>query len=169
MNSSYVMIRDFFLDKKREKAKLEAEMKLRVTLKQVVPAGEAKPVAPLGLILSQYYLNLNEFCDKLNLSTSFWSSGIPLSIKVKKALRAKEYNLSILNPPTYFLLRQSRCRGILNYLQVWDIVRFKAATSNISLLLSANLVFSCLRSSRFSSIVFQSTPYDNENLLEIET
>jgi len=56
MNSSYVMIRDFFLDKKREKAKLEAEMKLRVTLKQVVPAGEAKPVAPLGLILSQYYL-----------------------------------------------------------------------------------------------------------------
>jgi len=35
------MKRDFFLDKKREKAKLEAEMKLQVTLKQLIPAGEA--------------------------------------------------------------------------------------------------------------------------------
>jgi len=39
------LLRDFFLDKQREKAKLEAEMKLMVTLRQLIPAGEAKPVA----------------------------------------------------------------------------------------------------------------------------
>lgn len=43
--------RDFFLDKQREKAKLEAETKLMVTMRQLIPAGEAKPVAPLGVIL----------------------------------------------------------------------------------------------------------------------
>jgi len=57
--------RDFFLDKQREKAKLEAEMKLLVTLRQLIPAGEAKPIAPLSVILSQYYLNLVDFFANL--------------------------------------------------------------------------------------------------------
>jgi len=61
--SSITALRDFFLDKRREKEKLEAEMKLRVTLKQIIPAQEAKPIAPLNIILSQYYLNLTEFCS----------------------------------------------------------------------------------------------------------
>jgi hypothetical protein len=51
---SVVAKRDFFLDKKREKQKLEAEMKLIVTMKQLIPSGEAKPVAPLSVILDSF-------------------------------------------------------------------------------------------------------------------
>jgi hypothetical protein len=72
MKKTIIYKRDFFLDKKREKAKLEAEMKLNATLKQLVPAGDAKPTGPLGVILSQYYINSTDFCKVFNLLTISW-------------------------------------------------------------------------------------------------
>jgi ribosomal protein L11 len=67
--------RDFFLDKKREKAKLEAEMKLMVTLRQQIPAGEAKPTGALGVILSQDYINSADFCRLFNNLSIDWTPG----------------------------------------------------------------------------------------------
>jgi ribosomal protein L11 len=97
-------LRDFFLDKQREKAKLEAETKLMVTMKQFIPAGEAESGPPLGVVLSQYYLNLAIFCKDFNTKTSHYEPGILLPVKVNKGLRAKEYKLFINKPSLSFLI-----------------------------------------------------------------
>jgi len=149
--------RDFFLDKKREKQKLEAEMKLRVTLKQLIPAGEAKPVAPLGVILSQYYLNLTEFSNNFNALTKHFEEGIILPVIVKKALRAKEYKLFI-NPPTVSFLISNIIDPetyILTYLSLWDVVRLKAIFNNISEYEASGLVFSSLKSFNYIRVSFK--------------
>lgn len=104
MRVTNTCLRDFFLDKQREKAKLEAETKLMVTMKQFIPAGEAESGPPLGVVLSQYYLNLATFCKDFNIKTSHYEPGTLLPVKVIKGLRAKEYKLFIGNPALSFLL-----------------------------------------------------------------
>jgi len=84
MKASLTYHRDFFLEKKREKAKLEAEMKLQVTLRVIVPAREAKPVSSLNVIGGQYYLNMPEFCKEFNECSANWQSGVPLPIRLQK-------------------------------------------------------------------------------------
>jgi len=104
MRVTLICCRDFFLDKQREKAKLEAETKLMVTMKQLIPAGEAESGPPLGVVLSQYYLNLALFCKDFNTKTSHYQPGVMLPVKVKKGLRAKDYKLFIGIPSVSFLL-----------------------------------------------------------------
>jgi len=145
------------LDKKREKQKLEAEMKLRVTLKQLIPAGEAKPVAPLGVILSQYYLNLTEFSNNFNALTKHFEEGIILPVIVKKALRAKEYKL-LINPPTVSFLISNIIDPetyLVTYLSLWDVVRLKAIFNNISECEASGLVFSSLKSFNYIRVSFK--------------
>jgi ribosomal protein L11 len=79
-----VLYRDFFLDKRREKEKLEADMKRMVMLKAIIPAVEAKPVAPLSVILSQFYLNLAEFCTHFNNKTSPFKMVLNYKLKLEK-------------------------------------------------------------------------------------
>jgi len=135
------LLRDFFLDKQREKAKLEAEMKLMVTLRQLIPAGEAKPVAPLGVILSQYYLNLAEFCKDYNSKTQEWEEGVLLPVKVKKGLRAKEYKLLIYTPTFSFLIENAIDDRGLSITAAYDIIRIKALLLSKSLRPTAKLSF----------------------------
>jgi len=148
--------RDFFLDKKREKAKLEAEMKLQVTLKQLIPACEAKPVAPLGVILSQYYLNLAEFCNHFNKETAHWEDGVLMSVKVKKGLRAKEYKLIISPPPLSFYIWNAinEDNNELTYLALWDVVRLKVQDLKLNEKTVANFVLASLLSSHNYHISF---------------
>jgi len=124
-----VQKRDFFLDKQREKAKLEAEMKLLVTLRQLIPAGEAKPIAPLSVILSQYYLNLVDFCREFNEKTKHYEPGVLLPSTIRKGLRAKEYKLTIKSPSLSFLLAMGRGENprIIDLVILFDILRYKAA------------------------------------------
>lgn len=158
MKKVSLLFRDFFLDKQREKAKLEAEMKLQVTLNVVVPAGEAKPVAPLGVMLSQYYLPLQQFCDKVNQATNNYSEGIELPVKVKKGLRAKEYKTYIKPPTTSFLIYNASDDEsiILNYKTLWDVVRIKALEAKISHINAAKSIFGSLKSSNYFKISFKS-------------
>lgn len=141
-------LRDFFLDKQREKAKIEAETKMIVTMKQLIPAGEAKPVAPLGVILSQYYLNLVDFCRDFNAKTATYEEGVLLPTKVVKGLRAKEYKLVISNPSVSFLLdniRNEHERGF-TVTMLYDVVRIMAqSASRPTLQPLAALMFSTLR------------------------
>jgi hypothetical protein len=118
-------LRDFFLDKQREKAKLEAETKLIVTMKQLIPAGEAKPIAPLGVILSQYYLNLAEFCKNFNNLTNLYEDGILIPTKIIKGLRSKEYQLYFKQPTISFLLDCISTNYHEFYItNLYDILRF---------------------------------------------
>jgi len=124
-------LRDFFLDKQREKAKIEAETKKIVTFKQLIPAGEAKPVAPLGVILSQYYLNLVDFCKDFNVKTTHYEEGVPLSVKVIKGLRAKDYKLVISTPTLSFLLNNVRKEGSYTFTitMLYTVVRVMSQCS----------------------------------------
>jgi ribosomal protein L11 len=163
--------RDFFLDKQREKAKLEAEMKLMVTLQQLIPAGIAKPVAPLGVILSQYYLNLTEFCKDFNTKSQDWTEGILLPVKVKKGLRAKEYKLFIYQPTFSFLIDNSLDNYGFSVVMAFDIVRFKAKLFNKSLRPIAKLFSSTLHTHKKIKIDFREPDFseNDENDLNYET
>jgi ribosomal protein L11 len=151
---SVISLRDFFLDKQREKAKLEAETKLMVTLRQLIPAGEAKPVPPLSVILGQYYLNLIDFCKEFNLKTNEWENGVILPTIVKKGLRAKEYKLYIASPSISSLI----CNGrqTLKSIQltvVYDIVRIKAVLLKKPIRVVAAMVFSTASSVHIRKIL----------------
>lgn len=145
---SVVAKRDFFLDKKREKQKLEAEMKLIVTMKQLIPSGEAKPVAPLSVILGQFYLNLSDFCKDFNSKTQDWMPGIILPIKVIKGLRAKEYKLIISTPSISFLIQQCLDDELNSILRnsIYDIIKLKANLLGKHPRVVARMVFSTLSS-----------------------
>lgn len=155
--------RDFFLDKQREKAKLEAELKMIVTLRQLIPAKEAKPVAPLGVILSQYYLNLSDFCKDFNLKSQEWEEGILLPVKVIKGLRAKEYKLFIYSPTFSFLIDNAREETGISIIRAFDIVRIKASLFNKSLRPTAKLLFSSLYSHQRLSVSFKMPKTDDVN------
>lgn len=137
--------RDFFLDKKREKAKLEAELKLQVTLKVIVPAGEAKAAPPLNVICGQYYINMPDFCNLFNDVSSKWNN-IPLPVIVKKGLRAKEFDLFIKPPTTRFLL-DIACGRVSNrmyYCDLWAVIKFYQKHFFVDEYSAAKSVFSCL-------------------------
>jgi hypothetical protein len=140
--------RDFLLDKQREKAKMEAETKQLVTMRQLIPAGEAKPVAPLGVILSQYYLNLVDFCRDFNLKTVHYEQGVPLPVRVHKGLRAKDYKLIISTPPVSFLISNARDEFNFSFsiTNLYDVVRVmsQCSTRPVSRPLAA-LMFATLR------------------------
>lgn len=149
-------LRDFFLDKQREKAKLEAETKLMVTLRQLIPAGEAKPVPPLSVILGQYYLNLNDFCKDFNLKSALWEDGVILPTIVKKGLRAKEYKLFIASPSVSALLCNGRHTRKAIYASVlYDIVRIKAELLKKPIRVVARMVLSTISSVHIRKIVWR--------------
>jgi len=131
-------------------------MKLQVTLNVTVPAGEAKPVAPLGVMLSQYYLPLQSFCDQVNEATNDYTEGVELPVKVKKGLRAKEYKTFIKPPSTSFLISNATAdeNPFLDYLGLWDVIRIKADLSKIAYIKAAKNVFGSLKSSNYSKIYF---------------
>lgn len=149
------MLRDFFLDKQREKAKLELEMKLVVTLKQRIPAGEASREGSLGVILSQYYLNINDFCKDFNDKTKDWLPGVPLPVKVIKTLRGKEYNLSIGSPTIPFLIETAISPETfsLEYVSLYDAIKFKAKLLKKPLKPVARMFFSSLHSKHIRRII----------------
>jgi len=159
------LLRDFFLDKQREKARLEAEMKMVVTLRQFISAGEAKPVAPLGVMLSQYYLALADFCKDFNEKTSAFTIGVPLTVKVIKTLRGKDYRLNIRSPTTSFLLYcgqvgDTKKFNAIDFLTLFDIVRLKNNFLNLAIKSTAHIVFSVLRNT-CNRIYIDTTPFSN--------
>jgi ribosomal protein L11 len=153
---SKTTLRDFFLDKQREKAKLEAETKLMVTLRQLIPAGEAKPVPPLSVILGQYYLNLIDFCKDFNLKTEQWENGVILPTIVKKGLRAKEYKLLIATPSvSSFIMNGRRSRKVINLTSLYDIVRIKAVLLKKPLRVVARMVLSTASTLKLRKIAYR--------------
>jgi ribosomal protein L11 len=156
MHLSPICTRDFFLDKQREKAKLEAETKPMVTLRQLIPAGEAKPVPPLSVIPGQYYLNLNDFCKDFNSKTSDWENGVILPTIVKKGLRAKDYKLLIAPPSISSLICNGRySRKAITISVLYDIVRIKALLMHKPLRIVARLVFATLSTVHIRKIAFK--------------
>lgn len=148
------LFRDFFLDKQREKAKLEAEMKLIVTMKQLIPAGEASREGSLGVILSQYHIASNDFCPDFNGKTTKWTPGVLLPTKVIKGLRAKEYKLYISSPSIPFLIDAAidEHDNRLYVASLYDAILFHTKELKRPIRVVANMFFSSLRAKHLRRI-----------------
>lgn len=98
MKRSGPFFADYFLNKQREKAKLEAEMKMTCTMRQTIPALESREFVPLASLLGQYYINIQEFHKEFDKHVTEWSSGVLIPVKVIKKLRATEFNFTFTSP-----------------------------------------------------------------------
>jgi len=138
------MKRDFFLDKKREKAKLEAEMKLQVTLKVLVPSAEAEPTGTLNVMCGQFFINTASFCKEINSFNVLWENGVIVPLVVTKGLRAKEYNVVFKPPTTTYLIDSITRYYLVHYLDLWALVKIKERIHTITDTAAARLIFSDL-------------------------
>jgi len=157
MKHTLKCLRDFFLDKQREKAKLELEMKMIVTMRQIIPAGEATRDSPLGVILSQFHISHADFCPDFNSKTAQWTPGIPLTTRVVKGFRAKEYKLYLSTPSVPFLI-DSVIDEDTNKLQIaslYDAIRFKSMILKKPLKPTACMFLSTLHSFHIKKIIIR--------------
>ena len=91
------MVKEIFLENIKAKDKF-------VQFKAMIPAGEAKPVAPLGPLLGQYGVNLIEFCSDFNKRTEFYLPGIMIPVIIRKMLKEKVYEMELKAPNLSFLI-----------------------------------------------------------------
>jgi len=133
--------RDFFLDKKREKAKLEAEMKLQVTLEVLVPTAEAEPTGTLNVMCGQFFINTAAFCKEINTQTELMEPGVIVPLIIKKGLRAKEYNVVAKPPTTQYLIDSITRSGFVHYLDIWALIKIKQRFHTISDTAASKLIF----------------------------
>jgi len=77
-----------------------------VTLKMVLPVGEAKNNAVLGPLLGQHQINIMSFCNEFNSkSLVLYETGVNVSVFVLLK-KDKTYSLHISNPSLGFFLGQ---------------------------------------------------------------
>lgn len=95
-------------------------------IKLHIPAGQATPAPPVGPALSQWQLNIPDFCKQFNAATSKLSPGLitPVVITVYKD---KTFSFVTKSPPASVLLKQA-CKiakgsGTPNTLKVASITR----------------------------------------------
>ena len=91
------MVKEIFLEKLKAKDRF-------VKFKALIPAGEAKPVAPLGPLLGQYGVNLIEFCSDFNKRTENYLPGIMIPVVVRKMLKERIYDMELKPPNLSFIL-----------------------------------------------------------------
>jgi hypothetical protein len=94
--SSHLVLSD---DKKKKKNQ-------KITLKLVLPAGEAKNNAVLGPLLGQHQINIVSFCNEFNVkSLKDYTAGILLPVSVLLG-KDKTYTMKIRHPSLSFFLNQ---------------------------------------------------------------
>jgi len=154
--------RDFFLDKQREKAKLAAELKLIVKMRQLIPAGEAKPMPPLNVMLSQFHVPAADFCKKFNDATEKWTEGVLLPTEVTKGLRAKDFRMKIKLPKSTLVLFAGndifksvvtdRRRSHMHLTYLYDVCRFYSIELNEPIKKISPMIYSTIRSIKVKEI-----------------
>lgn len=139
------LLRDFFLDKKREKAKLEAEMKFQVTLKMNVPACEPKNGSSVTTMCGQYFVNITDFCNSFNALTEDLTPGVEVPVVITKGLRAKDFKLVVKSIKLQDLFFYGSVDGrYISYLDLWAILKLKQRSTTKNDYEMAKLVFSNL-------------------------
>lgn len=121
-----------------------------VTLKMVLPVGEAKNNSVLGPLLGQHQINIMSFCNEFNnKSLSKFESGVivPVFVNLKKD---KTYNLNIRYPYLssfldQFLIKEGNSRFILIE-KLFDIVNIFSFFLKQELKSVTSLVFGYLSS-----------------------
>jgi len=155
------MVKELFKDDDNAFAK----DKILVTFKVLIPAQEAKPVAPLGPVLGQYKVSLVDFCKDFNARSSEYDVGTILRVSVSKLPNEKNYNMQIMPPPLaylimYQLMPQDQDAGWIELSTVkriekkllFDVIRVFALLHQLSLPIAARCVFSFLRTTGIRNI-----------------
>ncbi|MBD3285679.1 50S ribosomal protein L11 [candidate division WOR-3 bacterium] len=95
-------------------------------IKLHIPAGQATPAPPVGPALSQWQLNIPDFCKQFNAATSKLPNGLttPVVITVYKD---KTFSFVTKSPPASVLLKQA-CKiakgsGTPNTVKVASVTR----------------------------------------------
>jgi len=95
-------------------------------IKLHLPAGQATPAPPVGTALSQWQLNIPDFCKQFNAATSKLPNGLttPVVITVYKD---KTFSFITKSPPASVLLKQA-CKiakgsGTPNTVKVASVTR----------------------------------------------
>jgi large subunit ribosomal protein L11 len=95
-------------------------------IKLHIPAGQATPAPPVGPALSQWQLNIPDFCKQFNAATSKLTPGLttPVVIAVYKD---KTFSFVTKSPPASVLLKQAcqiaKGSGTPNTLKVASVTR----------------------------------------------
>lgn len=77
---------------------------IKATIKLVIPAGQASPAPPIGPTLSQYGINMGEFCSQFNEKTRE-DNGI-LTPVVLTIYKDSTFSFITKTPPTSELIRR---------------------------------------------------------------
>ncbi len=77
---------------------------IKATIKLVIPAGQASPAPPIGPTLSQYGINMGEFCSQFNEKTRE-DNGI-LTPVVLTIYKDSSFSFITKTPPTSELIRR---------------------------------------------------------------
>lgn len=124
-------------------------------LKALIPAGEAKGGAPLGPLLGQYQININEFCKEFNKASEVYENGVYLRVFFWKSSEV-QFLVFIKGPKVEFLLYNSfpvdetLCYGVLSVEELFNIVFYNSMYYKASLSGYAKNVLGFLRSSGVS-------------------
>jgi ribosomal protein L11 len=131
-------------DKKKKKIQ-------KITLKLILPAGEAKNNSVLGPLLGQHQINIMSFCNEFNVkSVKDYVSGIPLPVSVEVG-KDRTYGIKIRYPYLSLFINQiSETKNfnekILKISFLYDVLKIFSFFLNRDELSIALLIFGYLTS-----------------------
>ncbi|KAK3410578.1 50S ribosomal protein L11 [Eucalyptus grandis] len=76
------------------------------TIRLTVPAGEARPMPPVGPALGQYRLNLMAFCKDFNARTQKYKKDTPMSVTVT-AFKDNTFEFTVKSPSVTWYLKKA--------------------------------------------------------------
>ncbi|CAN6680619.1 hypothetical protein ACFX13_018481 [Malus domestica] len=76
------------------------------TIRLTVPAGAARPVAPVGPALGQYRLNLMAFCKDFNARTQKYKPETPMAVIIT-AFKDNTFEFTVRSPSVTWYLKKA--------------------------------------------------------------
>ncbi|KAF2534820.1 hypothetical protein F2Q70_00033515 [Brassica cretica] len=76
------------------------------TIKLTVPAGGARPAAPVGPALGQYRLNLMAFCKDFNARTQKYKPDTPMAVKIT-AYKDNSFEFTVKSPSVSWYIKKA--------------------------------------------------------------
>jgi large subunit ribosomal protein L11 len=104
------------------------QSKVRLT----IPAGKASPAPPIGPVLGQRGINIQQFCKAFNAATSAMAEGVPVTTRVI-VYSDRTFDMSIGTVPTSHMVREAMRkagRGFITQSDLADIARAKLPSLN---------------------------------------
>lgn len=121
-------------------------------------SGEATTAPPLGPILGQNQLNINEYCKEFNAQSNIFYENLLLNIFVIKNIEKKGDFKIVLKIPTidFFFDQILYFNGIFYFIfanEAFDIIKIKAQELGVTLKKMANFFLSFLKSTNCKKIL----------------